>query len=331
MVLSSILVPLELNELLNCAGFKNLKLLGLIDQTHEIAITINKLNLIVVQVLSDVLSDLGQNVNGVGNLVDFAGVDLWGINIFFIIVFVQWRDVWEDGFIVVSELEDWVVVTTLISIVVSVRTGPIIEVKWETENVWWKQGAYGDTFFKKDWQVRVEQKAWNIGVLELHDVVDHEIHSFDLVASQCTIYGCPIVVTTIVAHFWDLVFVENGELLREEFLIFLVQECAHGSTVEREDWGHVWAIELQEWLIKDHRSRLLRNKLYDIRLGLTNVKTFEEKQFSQGDFMDLDAVDFFEACFFTTLSLRFLKLLLDWDDSVLFSAFEKDIVLWVNF
>lgn len=76
MVLSSILVPLELNELLNCAGFKNLKLLGLIDQTHEIAITINKLNLIVVQVLSDVLSDLGQNVNGVGNLVDFAGVDL---------------------------------------------------------------------------------------------------------------------------------------------------------------------------------------------------------------------------------------------------------------
>tara|TARA_B110000305_G_C18755060_1_gene322721 strand:+ start:289 stop:456 length:168 start_codon:yes stop_codon:yes gene_type:complete len=55
----------------------------------------------------------------------------------------------------------------------------------------------------------------------------------------------------------------------------------------------------------------LRDKLYDIRLCLANVKTLEEKQFSQGDLMDLDAVDFLEARFFTTLSLRFLELLLD--------------------
>jgi len=47
--------------------------------------------------------------------------------------------------------------------------------------------------------------------------------------------------------------------------------------------------------------------------------------------VDLDAVDFFEACFFTTLSLRFLELLLDRDDPVLFSALKKDVVLRIDF
>lgn len=106
MVLSSILFPLELDELLNSTRFEDLKLLGLIDQTHEVAVTIDELNLTAVQVLSYKFSDLGQNVDGVCDLVDLAGVDLRGINIFFVGVFVQGRDVWENGFIVVSELED---------------------------------------------------------------------------------------------------------------------------------------------------------------------------------------------------------------------------------
>ena len=75
-VLSGILVPLELNELLNGAGFEDLELLGLIDQTHKIAIAVDELNLTVVDVLSDVFSDLRQDVDGVGDLVDFARVDL---------------------------------------------------------------------------------------------------------------------------------------------------------------------------------------------------------------------------------------------------------------
>ena len=75
-VLSGILVPLELNELLNGAGFEDLELLGLIDETHKIAIAVDELNLTVVDVLSDVFSDLRQDVDGVGDLVDFARVDL---------------------------------------------------------------------------------------------------------------------------------------------------------------------------------------------------------------------------------------------------------------
>jgi hypothetical protein len=71
-VLSGILVPLELNELLNGAGFEDLELLGLIDETHKIAIAVDELNLTVVDVLSDVFSDLRQDVDGVGDLVDLA-------------------------------------------------------------------------------------------------------------------------------------------------------------------------------------------------------------------------------------------------------------------
>ena len=75
----------------------------------------------------------------------------------------------------------------------------------------------------------------------------------------------------------------------------------------------------------------MRDEPYNIGLCLADVETLEKKQLSQGDLVDLDAVDVLEACFFTALCLRFLKLLLDRDDSVLFGAFEKNVVLWVNF
>lgn len=89
----------------------------------------------VVLVLSDVLADLWQNVDGVGDLVDFAGVNLRWIDVFFIVGLIQRWDVGENSLVVVSELEDGEVVTSLIGIVVSMGTGPVIEVEWQTEYV----------------------------------------------------------------------------------------------------------------------------------------------------------------------------------------------------
>ena len=135
MVLTSVHCPLEFNQLLDSNGLEDFELLGLIDQAHEVAVTVDELDLGTISVLSNVLADLRKDVDGIGDLVNLAGVDLRGIDIFFIVGIIQRRNVWENGLIVVSQLEDRIVVASLVSIVVSVGTRPVIKVERKAEYV----------------------------------------------------------------------------------------------------------------------------------------------------------------------------------------------------
>ena len=251
-VLSRIFVPFELDQLLNGLSIKDLKLFRLINETHQIVLAIDvffKWIAVIVFAFFDVFTDLWEDVDGVGYLVDLVLVD--DRLVFFIIVVEDGRNIWEDRLVIISELEDGVVVSAHIGFLVSMRTWPIIEIKRKTKYITLKKRRNRDTLLQDCWKNFIEEEAGDVVILELDDVINNEVDSFNLVTFQGTVDGSPIVVLnrllfTTLLLLWNLVLEEDWELIREEFTVLFVEKCGHGSAIEGQDGSHVGAVEFQE-------------------------------------------------------------------------------------
>jgi hypothetical protein len=193
-VLSRILVPFELDQLLDSFGGKDFKLFCFVDKTHQIVFTVDESFLamtVVINSILDILSDLWQNVNRVSDFIDLILVNILIVTIF---VVENGGNVREYRLVIVSELEDSVVVTTHICFLVGMRTWPVVEIKRKTENVTFKKGCDSDSFLQKCGKNVVEEEAGDVIILEFDDIINDQVHGFHLVAFQSTVDGCSVIV-----------------------------------------------------------------------------------------------------------------------------------------
>lgn len=65
-----------------------------------------------------------------------------------IIVVENWRDVREYRLVIVSELEDGVVISAHVCFLVSMGTWPVVEIEGETEYVTFEEGSDCDTLLQ---------------------------------------------------------------------------------------------------------------------------------------------------------------------------------------
>ena len=86
-MVTSVSVPFELNQLLNCARLEDCKLLSLIQKAHkgDICIEEGLLVLILWIVIDDVLTYSGKDIHRVLDFVDFTGIN--GTTAFSFIIF----------------------------------------------------------------------------------------------------------------------------------------------------------------------------------------------------------------------------------------------------
>jgi len=227
MVLPRILVPFELDQLLDSFGSEDFKFFCLVNKPHQIVFSIDVLfhsMTVLINTILDVLSDLWQNVDRVSDFVDLVLVN---ILILTIIVVENRRDVREYRQVIVSELEYGVVITAHICFLVSMGTWPVVIIKGKTEYVTFKQGRDCDSFLQKCRKNIVEEETGDVIVLKFDDVIYDQVHGFHLVAFQSAVDGCSVIVlhllfVCITCLLWNLVFIENRELIGEECTILFV-------------------------------------------------------------------------------------------------------------
>ena len=102
MVLSRILVPFELDQLLDSFGGKDFKLFCFVDKTHQIIFTVDESFqriTVVINSILDILSDLWQNVDRVSDFIDLILVNILIITIF---VVENRRNIREYRLVIVS-------------------------------------------------------------------------------------------------------------------------------------------------------------------------------------------------------------------------------------
>lgn len=116
-------------------------------------------------------------------------------------------------------------------------TWPVVEIKGKTEYVTFEEGRDGDPFLQKRWKNLVEEEAGDVIILKLDDIIYDQVHGFHLVAFQSAVDGRSVIVFNLSPGIaclllGDLVLIENGELIGEEFTIALVEQSRHGPAVE---------------------------------------------------------------------------------------------------
>lgn len=86
-MVTSVSVPFELNQLLNRARLEDRKLLSLIQKAHkgDICIEEGLLVLILWVFIDDVLTDSGKDIDRVLDFVDFTGIN--GTTVFSLVIF----------------------------------------------------------------------------------------------------------------------------------------------------------------------------------------------------------------------------------------------------
>lgn len=160
---SSILVPLELDELLDSLGLVNDELLGFIEESHEIdvRVQVSFFATVLLVCVDDVLSNDWKQVDGVFDLVNFTCVD--GANLdFFLSILGHIIDgselfLMEHNLVVLSNVENRVVIWSQMSVIVSVGTWPFIIIELQTEYIAVKKWENIDCLFEEHWEVLQEK------------------------------------------------------------------------------------------------------------------------------------------------------------------------------
>ena len=132
----SIGLKLVFNQLLDRLSVKYLQFLRVIEETHEAYIFVDELLLFPNGVIDDIHSNLRQQIERIFDFVDLARIYMGKIGFH---VVVDALDVWEYGFIVLSQIEYGVVVGFHDMLIVEMGTRPLLKVKCIAENLTVKQ------------------------------------------------------------------------------------------------------------------------------------------------------------------------------------------------
>jgi hypothetical protein len=143
-MVTSVSVPFELNQLLNCARLEDGKLLGLIQKAHkgDICIEEGLLVLILWVLIDDVLTDSRKDIDRVLDFVDFAGVN--GTTVFSFIIFHvvhRFKFVFMENLsVMLSDGEDRIIVWSKNCVIICVRTWPFIKVELKGKHITVEEG-----------------------------------------------------------------------------------------------------------------------------------------------------------------------------------------------
>jgi hypothetical protein len=69
-------------------------------------------------------------------------------------------------------------------------------------------------------------------ILVLNYVINNELHSSNLVVSQCAVYSCPVEIFILFLCLLDFIPVEDGVLLLEILTVFVVKKDLHGVAIK---------------------------------------------------------------------------------------------------
>ena len=66
-------------------------------------------------------------------------------------------------------------------------------------------------------------------------MIDHAIHSSDLIAFECAVDCTPVEELRRTVLFLNFVFVKEGELVGEVFFVTIIEKFGDRAAVEREN------------------------------------------------------------------------------------------------
>lgn len=121
---------------------------------------------------------------------------------------------WESVAVLVSHVEETLVVWSDALSGITILSWPLIIVKLELKNLGLEQCLHANSLVDELYQVVVEQVGVGVVVLVLNDVVNHEVNCSDLIVLKGLVNGRLAV----------LVLVEHWEICLEVFFVFVAEQ-----------------------------------------------------------------------------------------------------------
>lgn len=171
--------PLIVDQANNWFGVENCYLIRVGNQHHHVTVNfldfVQELRVLILDLGVHAVCDIGEQVDGVLDLVKVTGVMLH----------VIWDTskgiLWESCQVMLANTKNGSLIVPNHHMLIGMDCGPLIVLKGEVEDITLEKRTKCYSFFKKNWEVLPEKKETDVTVLVLNDVVNNGLYGSRLV------------------------------------------------------------------------------------------------------------------------------------------------------